>query len=278
MRILETTQDMARACRECSRPLGLVPTMGALHEGHGMLVRRARRENKTVAVTIFVNPAQFGPQEDPHKYPRDLEGDLRLLRREEADLVFVPTAAEIYPPGFDTWVDAGALADLLEGAIRPGHFRGVATVVTKLLNLTRPDQAYFGQKDGQQVTIVRKLAWDLCLGTDIIVVPTVREPDGLAFSSRNVFLTSAQRKAAPVVYRALYRAQGLWQRGEWDAELLRREVREVLECEPLIDSIDYVSVAAAESLEELKTVEGRVMVSVAVRLGATRLIDNVILE
>jgi pantoate--beta-alanine ligase len=278
MRILETNQEMARTCRECSRPLGLVPTMGALHEGHGMLVRRARAENKTVAVSIFVNPAQFGPQEDLRKYPRDLEGDLRLLRREEADLVFVPTVAEIYPPGFDTWVDTGALADLLEGAIRPGHFRGVATVVTKLLNLTRPDRAYFGQKDGQQVTIVRKLAQDLCLGTDIIVVPTVREPDGLAFSSRNAFLTSAQRKAAPVVYRALCRAQGLWQNGERDAELLRREVRAVLECEPLIDSIDYVSVAADESLEELEKVEGRAMVSVAVRLGATRLIDNVILE
>ena len=278
MRILETNQDMARACRECPRPLGLVPTMGALHEGHGMLVRRARKENKTVAVSIFVNPAQFGPQEDLHKYPRDLEGDLRLLRREEADLVFVPTVAEMYPPGFDTWVDAGALAGLLEGAIRPGHFRGVATVVTKLLNLTRPDQAYFGQKDGQQVTLVSHLARDLYLGTDIIVVPTVREPDGLAISSRNVFLNSAQRRAAPVVYRALNRAQGLWQKGERDAELLRREVRAVLECEPLIDSIDYVSVAAAESLEELKTVKGRVLVSVAVRLGATRLIDNIILE
>ena len=278
MRILETSQDMTRACRECSRPLGLVPTMGALHEGHRTLVRRARGENETVAVTIFVNPAQFGTREDLHKYPRDLEADLRLLRREEADLVFVPSASEIYPPGFDTWVDAGAMADLLEGAIRPGHFRGVATVVTKLLNLTRPDRAYFGQKDGQQVTIVRRLAQDLCLGTDIIVVPTVREPDGLAMSSRNVFLTSAQRKAAPVVYRALCRAQGRWQEGERDGELLRREVRAVLEGEPLVDSIDYVSVAAAESLEELKTVEGRTMVSVAVRLGATRLIDNVILE
>jgi pantoate--beta-alanine ligase len=252
--------------------------MGALHEGHGMLLRRARKENKTVAVTIFVNPAQFGPQEDLGKYPRDLEGDLRLLRMEEADLVFLPTVAEIYPPGFDTWVDAGALADLLEGAMRPGHFRGVATVVTKLLNLTRPDRAYFGQKDGQQVTIIRKLARELCLGTDIIAVPTVREPDGLAFSSRNAFLNSPQRKAAPVVYRALCRAQGLWQKGDRDAESLRREVRAVLDGEPLIDSIDYVSVAAAESLEELKTVKGRVMVSVAVRLGATRLIDNIILE
>lgn len=278
MRILETNQDMARACRQCSRSLGLVPTMGALHEGHATLVRRARKENKTVAVSIFVNPAQFGPQEDLQKYPRDLESDLRLLRREETDLVFVPTVAEIYPPGFDTWVDAGALAYRLEGAIRPGHFRGVATVVTKLLNLTRPDRAYFGQKDGQQVTIVRKLARDLDLGTDIIVVPTAREPDGLALSSRNVFLNSAQRNAAPVVYRALSCAQGLWKKGERDAELLRREVRAVLECEPLIDSIDYVSVADDDSLEELETVEGRAMVSVAVRLGATRLIDNIILK
>jgi len=278
MKVIENIQEMSRACREAPRPLGLVPTMGALHEGHLTLIRQARRENAAVGVSIFVNPAQFGPQEDLAHYPRDLERDLGLLRRERVDLVFTPAPDAIYPPGFDTWVDAGALATRLEGAVRPGHFRGVATVVAKLFNLVRPDRAYFGQKDGQQTLVVRQLTRDLNLGVDIIVVPTVREPDGLALSSRNVYLTPEQRRAAPVIYRGLCLVGELWQQGVWDAEQLRQAARQVLETEPLIERIDYVSVADADTLEELNTIHGRAMVSVAVKLGAPRLIDNIILE
>jgi pantoate--beta-alanine ligase len=278
MKVIENIQEMSRACREAPHPLGLVPTMGALHEGHLTLIRQARRENAAVAVSIFVNPAQFGPQEDLAHYPRDLERDLGLLRRERVDLVFTPAPDAIYPPGFDTWVDAGALATRLEGAVRPGHFRGVATVVAKLFNLVRPDRAYFGQKDGQQTLVVRQLTRDLNLGVDIIVVPTVREPDGLALSSRNVYLTPEQRRAAPVIYRGLCLVGELWQQGVWDAEQLRQAARQVLESEPLIERIDYVSVADADTLEELNTIHGRAMVSVAVKLGVPRLIDNIILE
>lgn len=278
MRLLETGSEMSRACRDCARPLGLVPTMGALHEGHLALVKRARRENSTLAVSIFVNPAQFGAQEDLSSYPRDLDRDLDLLRREDTDLVFMPSVEEMYPPGFDTWVDAGALANKLEGAHRPGHFRGVATVVTKLFGVVRPDRAYFGQKDGQQSVVIRRLVRDLALGLEIVVAPTVREADGLALSSRNVHLTPEQRKAAPVIHRALDCAGQLWKQGIRDADRLRLEVRSILEGEPLIERIDYVSVADAETLEELDTVNGRAMVSVAVQLGIPRLIDNVILE
>jgi pantoate--beta-alanine ligase len=278
MKVIENIQEMSRACWEAPRPLGLVPTMGALHEGHLTLIGQARRENAAVVVSIFVNPAQFGPQEDLAHYPRDLERDLGLLRRERVDLVFTPAPDAIYPPGFDTWVDAGALATRLEGAVRPGHFRGVATVVAKLFNLVRPDRAYFGQKDGQQTLVVRQLTRDLNLGVDIIVVPTVREPDGLALSSRNAYLTPEQRRAAPVIYRGLCLVGELWQQGVWDAEQLRQAARQVLESEPLIERIDYVSVADADTLEELNTIHGRAMVSVAVKLGAPRLIDNIILE
>ena len=269
---------MAQACREIRRPLGLVPTMGALHEGHLALVRRARQENDSLAVSIFVNPAQFSAEEDLSRYPRDLSRDLDLLRREGVDLVFVPPAEDVYPPGFDTWVDVGGMADKLEGAHRPGHFRGVATMVTKLFNLMRPDRAYFGQKDGQQVAVTRKLVRDLALGLELVVMPTVREADGLAYSSRNVNLTPAERRSAPVIYRAIRQAEEMWRAGERDAGLLRRQVRQVLEAEPLIEGIDYVSVADAETIEELEVVSTKAMLSVAVRLSKTRLIDNVILE
>ena len=278
MQNIVDSQRMAQACREVTRPLGLVPTMGALHDGHLALVRRARQENATLAVSIFVNPAQFSAEEDLSRYPIDLSRDLDLLRCEGVDLVFVPPSEDVYPPGFDTWVDVGGLADKLEGAHRPGHFRGVATVVTKLFNLVQPDRAYFGQKDGQQVAVIRKLVRDLDLGLELVVVPTVREADGLAYSSRNVHLTVSERNAAPVVYRAIRRAEQMWQSGERDATLLRHQVRQVLEAEPLIEGIDYVSVADAETIEELEVVSAKTMLSVAVRLGRTRLIDNVILE
>ena len=278
MLVIETVREIVPACSESVRPLGLVPTMGALHDGHLALVKRARLETQAVVATIFVNPTQFGPQEDLSKYPGDEKRDLEMLRQQGVDLVFTPGAEEMYPPGFDTWVDVGALGDRLEGPHRPGHFRGVATVVTKLFSLTRPNRAYFGQKDGQQLAVIRRLVRDLNLGLEIVAVPTVRDPDGLAQSSRNAYLTTSQREAAPVVYRALCRAEDLWRSGVMDAERMRAEVRAVLEKEPLVESIDYASVADPESLDELDQVQDRAMVSVAVRMGSTRLIDNVILE
>ena len=278
MRVVNSSRDMVQACQEVSRPLGLVPTMGALHQGHLALVQRARRDSSTLAVSIFVNPTQFRADEDLAKYPRDLAMDLDLLQREQADLVFVPPVEDVYPPGFDTWVDVGSLSDKLEGVHRAGHFRGVATVVAKLFNLVRPDRAYFGQKDGQQVAVIRRLVRDLALGVEIVVVPTVREADGLAYSSRNVYLTPEQRRIAPVIYTALCCAEELWRAGERDADKLRRRVRQVLEEEPLVETIDYVSLADSESMEELKEVSGRAMVSAALRLGNVRLIDNIILE
>ena len=276
MQILKTAQAMAQACRESPRPLGLAPTMGALHDGHLALVRRGRAENAALAVSIFVNPAQFGAGEDLSRYPRDLARDLALLEAEGVDLVFAPPVAEIYPPGFDTWIEPGAIAARLEGAARPGHFRGVATVVAKLFNIIRPDRAYFGQKDGQQAAVIRQLIRDLNLGVDLVVVPTVRDRDGLALSSRNAYLSPEQRAAAPVLYRALQRSEQLFAAGVVDVEVLRQEIRRVLVEEPLIDGIDYISVAAADTLEELDTITGRAMVSAAVRFGGTRLIDNVV--
>jgi pantoate--beta-alanine ligase len=250
--------------------------MGALHEGHLALVRRARAENATVAASIFVNPTQFGPQEDLSTYPRDMKRDLALLNAEGVDLVYAPTPEEVYPPGFDTWIEPGTLAERLEGAVRPGHFRGVATVVTKLLNVVAPDRAYFGQKDGQQLAVIRQLARDLNLGVEIVAVPTVRDADGLALSSRNAYLTQEQRGAAPVIYRALSEARDLWLGGERNAETLRAAVRGILEAEALVEGVDYVSVADAYSLMELERVDGPAMVSTAVRMGRTRLIDNVV--
>ena len=278
MRILGLKEEMRRACGGAARPLGLVPTMGALHDGHLSLVGRCRDDCATVAVSIFVNPAQFGEGEDFAEYPRDLDGDLELLRRCGADLVFVPGAAEVYPPGFDTWVDVGPVGERLEGAARPGHFRGVATVVAKLFGIARPDRAYFGQKDGQQTVVVDKLARDLDLGVEVVVASTVREGDGLAMSSRNARLNPEQRRAAPVLYRALAAGRGEWERGERDAGAICRVVRRVLELEPLLGGIDYVSLAAPETLEELEVAAAGAMLSAAAQLGAVRLIDNVTLE
>ena len=277
MRTLTTNTATTHATQAGPRPLGLVPTMGALHEGHLALVRRARGENAAVAVSIFVNPTQFGPREDLDTYPRDMERDLALLEAEGVDLVYAPTLEEVYPPGFDTWVEPGALGNMLEGAVRPGHFRGVATVVAKLFGVVRPDRAYFGQKDGQQLAVIRQLVRDLNLGVEIVAVPTVRDADGLALSSRNAYLTPEERAAAPVIYRALRRAEELWQAGETDGKTLRQAVRGVLEGEPLLAGIDYVSVADAATLVELERVDRPAMVATAVRLGKTRLIDNVLL-
>jgi len=278
VKVITTVAEMAKLSREAKRPLGLVPTMGYLHRGHLSLVDYARKENQTLVVSVFVNPTQFGPQEDLAAYPRDMERDMALLEERGTDVVFAPPVEEMYPPGYDTWVEVDRLARRLEGEARPGHFRGVATVVAKLFNIVRPDRAYFGQKDGQQAAVIGRMASDLNMGVQVVVLPTVREPDGLAMSSRNIYLTPEQRKAAPSLYRALSRVRELWQGGERDAERLRREARAMLEAEPLVEAIDYVSVADAETLEELDTVDRPAMVSLAARMGRARLIDNVVLR
>lgn len=256
--------------------IGLVPTMGALHDGHLSLVRHARAHDDTVVASIFVNPTQFGPGEDYARYPRDPDRDLALLRDLGTDAVFMPPAADVYPEGFDTYVQVEKLTQRLEGSHRPGHFRGVATVVTKLFNVVQPHRAYFGQKDAQQLAVIRRLALDLDLSVEVVGLPTVREPDGLAMSSRNVYLSPKQRQAAVVLHRSLEAAQELWRSGVRDASRIRARMNEVLAAEPLA-RIDYVSVADAETLEELETVDRPALVSLAVRLGKTRLIDNVTL-
>jgi len=278
MRVISSNREMFQACREAVKPVGLVPTMGALHPGHLSLVDQARADNLTVAVSIFVNPTQFGDEKDLNAYPRDLDGDLDLLRRHSVDLVYAPSIEEVYPEGFDTWVDVGPLADKLEGQHRPGHFRGVATVISKLFNVMRPDRAYFGQKDGQQTVVIQKLARDLDMGVEVVVMPTIRESDGLAMSSRNVQLSPERRQAAPAVYSALCQAYMLWADGERNGKTLSKAVRSVLSAEPLVDSIDYISVASMSTLDEVEQVTGRTMVSAAVHMGPVRLIDNLVLE
>ena len=281
MKIVRTCAEMAALCRDVQRPLGLVPTMGALHDGHLSLTRRARADSATMAVSIFVNPTQFGAGEDFNSYPRSFERDLELLAEQGTDLVFAPPPEEVYPEGFDTWIEPGSVAEGQEGEARPGHFKGVATVVAKLFNVVRPDRAYFGQKDGQQVAVIRRMAQDLNLGVEVVTMPTIREADGLALSSRNAYLTADQRRAAPVIYRALCAAQELWRGGEQDAGRLRSAAMTVLQAEPMLESVDYVSVVDADSMapvERADTSGGRrVMVAVAARVGAVRLIDNVVL-
>lgn len=276
MRVVFTVQEVRTIRRGTPGTWGFVPTMGYLHEGHLSLIRRARAENDHVAVSIFVNPTQFGPHEDYNRYPRDLERDLRLLEPLQVDLVFVPSVEEMYPPGFQTWVIVEELSRPLEGASRPGHFRGVATVVAKLFNIVQPDRAYFGQKDAQQAVVIRRMVRDLNFPVEIVVCPTVREPDGLALSSRNTYLNPQERQAATVLFRALQAAKARYEAGERDGERLREAMREVLRGEPLA-RVDYVSVADPETLEELSRVEGSALLSLAVYIGNTRLIDNLLL-
>lgn len=274
MKIYETVEGFRAACAAAERPLGLVPTMGALHAGHRSLLDRARSDDSTVAATIFVNPTQFGPSEDFSEYPRDRERDLAIMEDTGVDLVFTPSTEEVYPEGFDTSIDVGSVAVPLEGKHRSRHFQGVATVVCKLLSIARPDRAYFGQKDAQQSLVIKRLNTDLNLGAEIVVCPTVREPDGLALSSRNKYLSPSEREAATALYRSLKLAEDL---GTADAQEVRRRMRDLIDDEPLA-SVDYVSVADAETLDELAIVEGTALVSLAVRIGETRLIDNVLIN
>lgn len=276
MQVINTIVEMRKLRRQLSEPVGFVPTMGYFHEGHLSLVRQARKENPTVVVSIFVNPTQFGPGEDFQDYPRDLNRDLGLLEREKVDIVFVPSEEEMYPRDFNSWVDVEKVTERLEGASRPGHFRGVATICAKLFNIIQPTRAYFGQKDAQQAIVIKKMVADLNMNLEIVVVPTVRESNGLAMSSRNTYLNPEERQAATVLFKALSLARELWQGGEKDADKIRHQMTSLIQKEPLA-KIDYVSIADAETMEELKKIDRPAIVFLAVRIGKTRLIDNVIL-
>jgi len=278
MQTFGTIAAFHQARADLQGTLGFVPTMGYLHAGHLALVRQAKAECDHVAASIFVNPTQFGSHEDLARYPRDLPRDLRLLEAEGVDLVFVPSVEEMYPQRFRTYVEVEEVTAPLEGARRPGHFRGVATVVCKLFNIVGAERAYFGQKDAQQTVVVKQMVRDLNLPVEVVVVPTVREADGLALSSRNVYLDPDQRTAVPVLYRALQHAATLYRRGDRDAATLRNAMLNILEQEPLAQ-VDYVSVADPDTLREIDgSIQAGALVSLAVRFGSTRLIDNVVLE
>ena len=277
MQVVKTISQFRQLRQPVTGSVGFVPTMGYLHEGHLSLVRQARAENSTVVASIFVNPTQFGPAEDFRSYPRDFDRDLALLGKEKTDIVFAPSEEEMYPATFSTWVDVEKVTERLEGACRPGHFRGVATVVTKLFNIVQPTRAYFGQKDAQQALVIKRIVADLNMNTEIVVIPTVRESDGLAMSSRNTYLNPKERQAATVLFKALSLARRLRQDSEKDAEEIRQQMASLILKEPLAQ-IEYVSIADAETLEELKIIDRQALALLAVRIGKTRLIDNMLLD
>ena len=277
MKQVVTLEELRAARAQLHGPVGFVPTMGYLHAGHISLVELAKKECVSVVASIFVNPTQFGPKEDLAAYPRDIPGDLQKLESAGVDLVWLPTPEVVYPPGFNTWVDVEDVTNVLEGAARPGHFRGVATVVAKLFNAVQPHKAYFGQKDAQQVAVIKQMARDLDFPVEVIVAPTVREPDGLALSSRNAYLNAEECKAATVLYRALSEARTTYERGERRAEALRTIMRETIEAEPLA-TLQYVSCTDPHTLQELDNITAGALLSMAVYVGKTRLIDNVVLE
>jgi pantoate--beta-alanine ligase len=274
---IEWMKQAARQARAEGRSTGFVPTMGALHAGHLSLVRAARAETQPVIASIFVNPTQFGPSEDFQKYPRTFEADSKQLEDAGVDYLFAPQASEIYPPGFRTWVNVEGLSERMEGKARPGHFRGVTTVVLKLLEIVQPQKAYFGRKDAQQARILQQMARDLHLDSEIIVCPIVREPDGLAMSSRNTYLDPAEQRAATILYRALDGARVSIARGERDALRIMAAMRELLRTEPLAEP-DYVEVVDADTLEQVTRLRGVCLALLAVRIGPVRLIDNLLIE
>ena len=274
MKVITTLGEMIEYISELSRPIGLVPTMGALHQGHQGLINRSCFENISTIVSIFVNPLQFLPNEDFDKYPRGLDKDLEILNQAKVDAVFIPTVDEFYPSDFSTYIDVEKFSNKLEGKSRPGHFRGVATVVCKLLVLCRPDYAYFGQKDAQQVLLIRQMNRDLNLGVSIVTVPTVRDVDGVAFSSRNKYLSSSERKAARVLYQSLLDVQEIKSRS---ADDFKNAIFRVLKKEPLIH-IDYINISDPDTLEDIRVVNNKCLVSIAVYIGKVRLIDNLLLD
>lgn len=277
MEVVTSVSEMRAWRSRAAGCVGLVPTMGYLHDGHLSLVRASCARADVTAATIFVNPLQFGPREDLARYPRDPDRDLTLLATEGVDCVFMPDAAEMYPPGFATSIDVGPITSRLEGASRPGHFNGVATVVCKLFTIAEPHLAFFGRKDAQQLRVIRRMVRDLNLPVEVIGMPIIREPDGLALSSRNVYLAEDERRHALVLSRALKLAEDRFAAGERRAEAIRRAMRQAIRSAPTA-TIDYVSVADSESLEELKVIDRPALVSLAVRFGGTRLIDNTMLD
>ena len=277
MKVIRDISGMKEICRSLPEPVGFVPTMGYLHEGHMSLVRQSKKDNAATVVSIFVNPTQFGPKDDFDKYPRDERRDLAMLEKAGVDIAFLPATQEMYPSGFNTWVDVQGITERLEGAVRPGHFKGVATVCNKLFNIVQPDNAYFGQKDAQQVVVIKKMVADLNMNLGIVVIPTLREADGLAMSSRNSYLKPDERKAATVLYRALLKAKEMRQAGGHDTETMLGAMTALIQGEPLA-KIEYVSIADTVSLQELEHIRSQALVSLAVRIGKTRLIDNIVLS
>ncbi|MDA8140981.1 MAG: pantoate--beta-alanine ligase [Desulfobacteraceae bacterium] len=278
MQLIHTKNKLRTFVREAraqGKTIGFVPTMGYLHAGHGSLIQTARKQNDVVVVSVFVNPTQFGPNEDLSAYPRDAERDLALMRTHGADVAFFPNVEEIYPAGFTTYVEVqGPMTATLCGRSRPGHFRGVATVVTKLFHMAAPDRAYFGQKDAQQVAVIQQMTRDLDFDLQIVVCPTLREPDGLAMSSRNVYLSTAERAQAPTISKALFEAEAMIQKGERTVAAVSQHIQKKLQTMPGA-AIDYISIVDARTLADLETLHSTVLIAVAVKLGRTRLIDNI---
>jgi len=274
---IEEMQSLAKDWKKKGEKIGFVPTMGFLHEGHLSLVRKARSIADKVVVSIFVNPIQFGPAEDFSKYPRDLERDLKLLEKEGVDVVFTPSAEEMYPPGFQTFVEVTEITKGLCGAFRPGHFKGVTTVVLKLFNIVKPDFAIFGEKDYQQLQVIKRMVKDLNLDVEVIGAPTVREPDGLAMSSRNTYLSEEERKSAISLFRALQLAQKLVKEGTKSTSLLKEKLKEFIERHPFT-KVQYIEFVDPESLEPVEVVEKPTLCALAVFVGSARLIDNAIIK
>ena len=277
MQTVVSISDLRRIRTQLRGTFGLVPTMGALHEGHLSLIPRAKADCDHVGVSIFVNPTQFGPNEDFDRYPRNIARDLNLLEPLGVDLVWMPTPESLYPSGFQTWVTVEETSRPLEGSHRPGHFRGVATIVAKLFSAAGPDRAYFGQKDAQQVAVIKRMVRDLNFPVEVVVCPTKREPDGLAMSSRNMYLNPEERRSATVLFRALSAAKNIYDQGERSGDRLREAMMKTLDSEPLA-KVDYVSAADPDTLVELDRVEDRVLLSLALKIGRTRLIDNFLLS
>jgi len=276
MQIARSIPEMKALRGNCAEPVGFVPTMGYLHEGHLELVRIARRDNPLAVVSIFINPTQFAPNEDFKAYPRDLDRDLSLLEGVKTDIVFIPESKDMYADEYNTWVDVQGITAKLEGKARPTHFRGVTTVCNKLFNIVQPHKAYFGQKDAQQALVIQKMVADLNMNLEVVVCPTIREKDGLAMSSRNTYLTGNERTSATILYRSLCLAEDMFATGERDARIIRKAMTELISQESAA-KIDYVSIADMQTLDEIATIESKALVSLAVRLGKPRLIDNIIL-
>jgi pantoate--beta-alanine ligase len=277
MKVIETIAEMKKYRHGLQGSVGFVPTMGYLHEGHISHILRSKKENDYSGASIFVNPTQFGPNEDFDRYPRDYPRDFALLEKAETDFVFLPSPQEMYPQGCNTWVEVLGVTSVLEGVIRPGHFRGVATVVTKLFNIVEPTRAYFGQKDAQQCVVIKKMAQDLNMNLEVIIGPTTREKDGLAMSSRNVYLSVEERAQAPILNQSLVMARRMLDEGEINCPKIRESIANLIKQKPL-GKIEYISIADALTLEELETIRKPLVISMAVRFGKTRLIDNILVE